>query len=413
MKKILLIEANKAFAKLIATKLRVETGYDVIPAGTLAEARVLAGTQRFELAVTGLDLPDGAGAEAVDFLLAQKIPPLALVEEYDERVKRLLEGKLIVDVLLKRTTEDLNILGSTVKRVLANRRVKALVVDDAMTYRVMMKDLLESQFFRVFEASDGVEALKMLEEHPDIKLVITDYYMPNMDGFELVTRIRKKHKKERLSIIVLSGAQAEDVAAKFLKFGANDYIKKPFSDEEFNVRVNLNAENMDLIESIHRMANSDFMTGLYNRRYFFETGNKEHQKAAREGTKLCVAMLDIDHFKRVNDTYGHDAGDEAIKKFARILQDMLPETCLIARFGGEEFCVLMPAADASKAKGLLETVRKAVEAQSMVYGELEFGFTVSAGVCSKQLPHLEEMVNQADAMLYEAKHGGRNRIRVA
>lgn len=412
MESILLIEENGAFARVIAAKLHNDAGCHTVVAATLAEAAALleTGAEDIIMAVSGFATPGAPDGAAVDYLLAKKIPTIVLCDKYDEAIRQRLADKPVVDLLLKRTTEDLSVLAAAVRRVLGNRGLKLLLVDDAAPYRVAMREMLESQLYTVFEAADGQEGLDQLENHPDVKIIVTDYYMPVMDGFEFVTRVRKKHKREKVAIIVLSGAREEDVAAKFLKFGANDFIKKPFSSEEFNWRINLNADYLELMEQLRRTANTDYLTGLLNRRAFYAAAERLFAEAVAHGQELAVAMLDIDHFKKVNDSYGHDAGDVVIKDLAALLMLHLPAADAIARFGGEEFCVLARGKDSAAVREMFESARKAVNAATTCCGDAAIHFTVSVGVCIKPLATLEETITRADALLYEAKHGGRNRV---
>lgn len=412
MESILLIEENAAFARVISAKLHSEAGCHTVTAAGFDEARRLleSGAEDVIMAVTGFSIAGSRDGAAVDYLLSRKIPTIVLCEKYDETIRQRLADKVVVDLLLKRTTEDLNVLAAAVRRVLGNRGLKILLVDDAAPYRVAMREMLETQLYTVIEAADGQEGLDQLEKHPDVKIIVTDYYMPVMDGFEFVTRVRKKHKREQLAIIVLSGAREEDVAAKFLKFGANDFIKKPFSSEEFNWRINLNADHLELMDQLRRTANTDYLTGLLNRRAFYSAAGRLFFEAVAHGQELGVAMLDIDHFKKVNDTHGHDAGDVAIKDLAALLTLHLPAADAIARFGGEEFCVLARGKNPAAVKEMFESARKAVEAAVTRHGDVTFRFTVSIGVCVKPQATLEEAITRADALLYEAKNGGRNRV---
>lgn len=413
MESILLIEENAAFARVIAAKLHYVAGCHTVVAANLTEARHIleSGAQDIIMAISGFSTPGSPDGAAVDYLLAKKIPTIVLCGKYDETVRQRLTDKPVVELLLKRTTEDLSVLAAAVRRVLGNRGLKILLVDDAAPYRVAMREMLEIQLYSVLEAADGQEGLEQLEKHPDVKIIVTDYYMPVMDGFEFVTRVRKKHKREKLAIIVLSGAREEDVAAKFLKFGANDFIKKPFSSEEFNWRINLNADYLELMEQLRRTANTDYLTGLLNRRAFYTAAERLFGEAVAHGQELAVAMLDIDHFKKVNDTHGHDAGDAVIKGLAGLLTAHLPAADAIARFGGEEFCVLARGKDPAAVREMFETVRKEVEAAATSYGDAAIRFTVSTGVCMKPLETLEATIARADALLYEAKNGGRNLVR--
>lgn len=156
-------------------------------------------------------------------------------------------------------------------------------MDDSTLYRETIKKSLMKINLNVIEASDGLEAIELLEKNSDnISLVVTDYEMPNMDGLELTFKIREKYKKDQLGIITISSVDAQDIISKFLKFGANDFIHKPFSHNEIITRVNSNLELLDLFGRIKDMANKDFLTGAYNRRYFFDSGDSIYSKAKRK-----------------------------------------------------------------------------------------------------------------------------------
>jgi PleD family two-component response regulator len=144
--------------------------------------------------------------------------------------------------------------------------------------------------FNVFVASNGLEAIDIIQNHPDtFSLVLTDYNMPYMDGMELVINLRQLYQKDALGIIVLSSEQDKDIASKFIKIGANDFINKPFTKLQITTRINLNLEILELFKKTKDMANKDFLTGIYNRRYFFEVGTMIFEKAKRNHTNLCIA----------------------------------------------------------------------------------------------------------------------------
>ena len=239
--------------------------------------------------------------------------------------------------------------------------------------------------------------------------------MPEMDGYTLTQQIRKHHPKDQVIIIGLSGQSdgASSVSAKFLKKGANDFLSKPFSKEELYYRLNQNMELNELLHETRELAHRDFLSGLYNRRYFFDAGSHFYEQARRQKMSLVIGMVDIDFFKRVNDTYGHDAGDSAIKHVANILLNAVRKTDIVARFGVEEFCLLMADPDRDALRAIFDRIRCSIEKSTVVHEGLRFNLTISIGVAEYCGTTMEALINIADSQLYLAKTGGRNRVVIA
>ena len=234
--------------------------------------------------------------------------------------------------------------------------------------------------------------------------------MPNMNGHELTFKIREKFKKDQLAIIAISSLDKQETITKFLRFGANDFIHKPFSDNEIVTRINANLELLELFSQIKDLANKDFLTGLYNRRYFFDAGKPMFSKARRKKKEIAVAMLDIDHFKHVNDTYGHDIGDIAIKEVKNILEGVLRSSDLIARFGGEEFCILLEDITQEDTLLVFEKIRKIFEENEIVTPKVTIKYTVSIGISFGLGKNLDAMIKHSDDGLYISKETGRNKL---
>ncbi|MBF0383372.1 MAG: diguanylate cyclase, partial [Magnetococcales bacterium] len=183
-----------------------------------------------------------------------------------------------------------------------------------------------------------------------------------------------------------------------------------FQVEEFFCRVIQNVEMIEHIEALKDAAIRDFLTGLHNRRYFFDVGAKRYKKVRKQGKPISVAMVDVDYFKKVNDTYGHDAGDEVLVLMSALLKKHFISGEVIARFGGEEFCVMALDTGPEAALELFESLRKLIEAQVINFEQNVIRITASIGLCCDSLPSLHDMVTKSDEMLYEAKTGGRNRV---
>lgn len=411
MDRILVIEDNKTLAKLIAKKIKTELNFEVDVAYTLGEAKLFVHKYEYFLTLSDLNLPDAPHGEIVDFLLKKKNKVIVLSGNIDNDFREKMLQKNIIDYVTKSGVDDINYILHTIKRLLKNQEHKILVVDDSMVFRKQMKGMLENLFYKVITVAHGEEAVGMLKTHPNISLVLTDYNMPVMNGLDLTREIRKTHNKNDLSIIAISGVADDKTTALFLKHGANDYITKPFSKEEFSCRVNNSIEALENIHAITNHANRDFLTGLYNRRYFFANMEDYFNKAKEENESFAVAMIDIDHFKKINDTFGHDTGDKAIVNLSDTLRTSTNKNDIVARFGGEEFCIVLTDISKDNALAAMERLRHTVENQVTVSdkGE-EIRFTISIGLSLSHEDTLEDDVNEADMLLYNAKQAGRNRV---
>lgn len=409
--RILLVDDNKTLSKLISLKVKSELNAQIDVAYSLAEAELLTQNNRYTLAILDLNLPDAPNGEVVDAILKKKIPSIVLTGSVDKAFRASMMKKEIIDYVHKGGIEDIDYVIDIIKRLFKNRRHKIMVVDDSSVFRNQMKKMVENLFFQVFALAHGEEALFILEENPDIKIVITDYNMPVMDGLELTKAIRKKYTKNQLSIFVLSSTDDSDVSAMFLKRGATDYINKPFSKEELSCRINNAIEALENIDTITNFTSRDFLTGLYNRRYFFSTVEPYFTEAAALDEGFVTAMIDIDHFKNINDTYGHDIGDKVIVHFSEILRSNVQHHDIVSRFGGEEFCVLLKGNTKEEAATVFERIIQTVATTPLLLEDgREIVFTISIGVALYCENTLSETINEADQKLYEAKKSGRNRI---
>jgi len=278
-----------------------------------------------------------------------------------------------------------------------------LVADDSVLSRSLMKQMLEKQLFDVTDAQDGQQALEIIKSNPNIKLLMTDYAMPLMDGFELVKAVRNFRGRDDLAIIGLSGAGKHGLSARFIKYGANDFLTKPFMNEEFHCRVMQTMEQLSLIADIKESAYRDYLTGIYNRRYFYQYAEQLLKKQQQN----TLALLDIDFFKNINDTLGHEAGDQALKQVATLIKTTFSKFT-VARVGGEEFAIILDDIDTARGREYLEGFRKKLAKHEFLIDEKPFSITISIGVADFQNTDLTQAMRIADAALYEAKNNGRN-----
>lgn len=410
--KVLIVEDSAVILKIL--KHLAKQGLELEPlfASSLSDAKALYQEHKDQLfaGIIDLALPDGPNGELVDFLLSENFPVVVLTGSYNEDRREALVKKGVVDYVVKESRYSYRYAINMLNRLYRNQDIKVLVVEDSLQYKKHISRLLQAHKYQVFEAENGLLALTELEKHPDIKMVITDYNMPEMDGFELVQSIRKTYEKNNMIIIGLSGEDGGLLSIKFIKNGADDFLNKPFQQEEFYCRITNNIESLEQMQKIQDQANRDYLTALYHRRYFCDQGEVLLSQAKSANSELSLAVIDVDDFKSINDEYGHEAGDEVLTFFANELTKMLGRF-LIARVDGAAFCVLLPGFNNQKVVSLINGFKTHISSKIIDVTEDSFvRVTFSSGVTNIKLDNINAMLNQADDYLCRAKEGGRDMV---
>ena len=413
MAKVLIVDDSPSILARLSDSIAKVLKYDVVQAESFEEARNRINNHKdIDIALLDLGLPDAKDEEIVQYVQKFNIPIVVLSGSENAKVKELMANTGIVEYIIKDRSYAVEYAVNIVQRFIKNKNTHILVVDDSKSFCEKVAYICRQYNLIVSTASSGQEALEILKTNRDIKLVFVDYIMPNMNGLELTTEIRKSYSKDNLSIIALSGSDEKDIVAKFLKYGANDFIAKDFSNEELIARLNVSLDMLELFETTKKQANCDFLTGLYNRRYFFEHCNKLYLNGKEKNTKISIAMIDIDYFKRLNDTYGHEVGDLALKHISKLLQNELQGDIIVSRFGGEEFGIFFNGYDEIEALKALESFRKTVQNSFFKNENDKITFTISGGICSMFGDNIDSMLKNADKGLYKSKENGRNQINI-
>jgi two-component system cell cycle response regulator len=292
-----------------------------------------------------------------------------------------------------------------------------LVAEDSLVIRAVLRQHLESRGYAVVEADDGDAALRVCRDtRPDV--VLLDIEMPGLDGHQVLAALKADVELADIPVVFLTGRTSPDDIVEGLRLGAHDYLKKPFEASELIARVSA-AVRMKTVQDELRARNAeldlisrtDALTGLANRRQLVERLAEMGSMSRRHDRPLGVLMLDIDHFKRVNDTAGHDAGDAVLREFARRLRQLPRVEDVVGRWGGEEFLVLLPDTGLVGARLFGERVVVAIAAEPFALPDgTQLRVTVSVGCAVDTPDDAEKLVAIADAALYEAKAAGRNRL---
>ncbi len=403
MQRVLVVEDSKVVQQVLRHLSAQYLDVAVDFAWSLNECQDYIEKHKYSLALVDLTLPDAPNGEVAKFTLSHAIPTVVLTSKIDEYKRQQMLELGVIDYVIKDNRDSYHYAIKLVAQLLRNQGCKALVADDSMLSRSLMKQMLEKQLFDVTDAQDGQQALEIIKSNPNIKLLMTDYAMPLMDGFELVKALLNFRGSDDFAIIGLSGAGKHGLSARFIKYGANDFLTKPFMNEEFHCRVMQTMEQLSLIADIKESAYRDYLTGMYNRRYFYQYAEQLLKKQQQN----TLALLDIDFFKNINDTLGHEAGDQALKQVATLIKTTFSKFT-VARVGGEEFAIILDDIDTARGREYLEGFRKKLAKHEFLIDEKPFSITISIGVADFQNTDLTQAMRIADAALYEAKNNGRN-----
>lgn len=411
MKKILIIEDDKTYAKALKNAILKNTNVkEVATLHSLEELEKIDIT-KFNLIISDVFMKNYNEDYIKENILSQNIPTILITGLPDKVMKEKLQKLNIVDFIIKTETINFNQIINKIKILNYLKNNSILIVDDSSTSILINAKVIKKHypFTKILTAKNGKEALEKIEENKDIKLIMTDYEMPEMDGMELIQNIRNKHNIDEKIIIAISGAEEKETSLMLLRVGANDFLHKPIIEEELMCRIDNNIKTIMLIEEIKDMAYKDALTKLYNRRYFFEMAHKMFLTAKRENKPISILMFDIDHFKNLNDRYGHQTGDLVIQKTAQILQNNIRKNDIACRYGGEEFVIFLYDCDLNFARLIGEKIRKTIENLTLIDNEnREIRYTISVGISNKG-ETLEEVIKHSDEMLYKAKET-RNRV---
>ncbi|WP_161595880.1 GGDEF domain-containing response regulator [Deferribacter desulfuricans] len=420
MKKILIADASKVSRILLENIL--SDHFEIIQFSSIAETINYLKNNSVDLLICGFELTDGNAFKLAELLKVNDIfIPILLITSDPKTISKydaytfgifdILERDKIDESII----EDINEIIELYSNIdLSNSFIVA--IDDSKTQLYFIENVLKqtkSKYILFENPREFIETLP--HSKPDI--CILDVYMDELDGIEVTKIIRKYKELKNTRIIIQTSARENSLLRTLMIIGADDYIIKPYSTEELllkiinNIKVKKINDELDKInKELFEKATTDPLTGLYNRRFIIEQLNILISNYKRYLVPFAVMILDIDHFKRINDTYGHDIGDEILINLSKILKETLRKTDIIGRFGGEEFLCLIPNTPSENLPIIISKLLNNIRKFKYKYEEDEITFTISIGCCNftKKYKTDNEIIKCADDMLYKAKNNGRN-----
>lgn len=413
MQTTLLVEDASFFEKAIVKKLHEVGRNQIMVARNYAEAESCLNLPIGEpdLALVDLTLPDAPDGEIVDLCEKWKIPTIVFTSRFDAKTRSKMLEKGVIDYVLKDSPGSLNYVADLIRKLAKNPSIGILVLDDAAVERDAISKIISKHLYKVYQAGSTDEALECLAANPDIKLVLADYFMPDKDGFAFLKACRRLHDAEKVGVIGMSSFANPDNRVRFLKYGAADFVDKNCSPEELLLRVSQNLDYIYRIEELNNMAMRDALTGLYNRRYLLdETAKVMKGWAVTEGRNHWLALLDLDSFKDINDTLGHDFGDAVLKSFARHLAGLTKENDIVARLGGDEFCIVYCNRSEDEVIQSLQGLLETLQASPIKFDGQEHNIQTSIGASVLEEDKFDTALKTADLRLYTAKRTGRGQL---
>jgi diguanylate cyclase (GGDEF)-like protein len=298
--------------------------------------------------------------------------------------------------------------------------MRVLIADDDIISRGVVKALLLKWGYEVLEVGDGNKAWNILKEKDSPHLVLLDWMMPEIDGLELCRRLRQSGDNTYHYIILLTGRDSKEDIIGGLNAGADDYITKPFMPEELEVRLRVGRRILDLQQSLKEtlevqsyQAQHDRLTKIFNHVEILNILEKELDRVGRQNGNLAIIMGDLDHFKKVNDTYGHVAGDAVLVEVAVRMKNNIRIYDSAGRYGGEEFLLVLPGCTTEEAMIIANRILESISKEPVMFNNIPIMVTISLGVAvnrTGEKTKTTELVQLADAALYKAKQNGRNRV---
>jgi diguanylate cyclase (GGDEF)-like protein len=412
--RVLLVEDTRLYTVAITQHLQETFGIIVTHCASFRDASIELAAHGTDYRLVVLDLcqADAPNGETLALVLQHGLPAIVFSALNGRGRQGIVPDKGLVDLVDKNAASAMTALTDAVEQALQAQSTTILVCDPDKEGGATVSRALSGAGMRICRAGSADEAFEILDTNRHIELIMVQSDLAAAKRFTFLEMLRLRYGDDVVRVIGYSGDSRPDDVAQFLEAGGDDFVHVPVSDADLVGRVNYTLRIHREIQRLQRMASRDYLTDLLNRRYFFERGPKQVEICLRQHLPVSAALLDIDHFKRLNDTYGHEIGDLVLKAVSGKLASLVDDKRhLLARLGGEEFGILFQGIEIGDAYDYCERIRKAISEIRIVVDDEEISVTISMGLAAiSDSETFDNYLNAADQYLYLAKHSGRNRV---
>ncbi len=412
--RVLVAQQEQAVRDALVERVHDALGVHADAVNTASAVRKLLSAHEgeFVLAVVDTRLPDAPEGEVLEVLTSNQIPTIAITSQVTEPVATRLQDRHIIDCVLKRSDEDSELIADLVTRTLLNHTRKILFYSSNDFNRKVIRQMLDIHRYTVIDVRTEADVRRQLESNRDISLVLIDHQAIEQDELALINSLRQNYRREDLSIAAVCDTPNPACTARLLRVGANDVISKPYQADEFYYRIKQCVESVERVREIKFSATRDSLTGIYNRDYLFDVGEKIYASAQRGDIKLSMAMIQIDNFDSLTTLHGLEVSNEVLKTIAPILQKELRKNDVLARYNAGTFACLAANVGDHNAIMVFERIRQLIAKTPVQCGATVVNITGSIGVSTFPDETFLAMIGNAQEALDYAKEHGQNCVHV-
>ena len=408
--RVLIAEQEQAVRDALVDRVEQSLGVTADAVNTAASVRKLMEQHAGEyvLAVVDTRLPDAPNGEVLDSLTANSIPTIAIASKVTDEIADRLLDKHIIDCVLKRTDEDTELLADLVQQTLCNPQRKILYFSTDDFNRKKIRQLLDIHRYTIIDVRNKADIRRQLSEHRDISLVIMDQSTLQFNAIDTISELRQLYRREDLAITAVCDQSDQQLGAKLLRAGASDVIRQPMPTDEFYYRIKQCVESVERVREIKYSATRDLLTGVYNRDYLFDVGEKLYASAQRGDIRLTLAMIEIDNFEEITTQHSPKASNTALETLAPLLSAELRQNDVLARYDASTFICLISNVGDHNAIMVCERIRRLVNKSRIEYQDRTFTVSCSIGASTNPDDSLLKMIGNARQSLQYAIEKGRN-----
>lgn len=410
--RVLVAEQEQAVRDMLVQQVFESLGVHADAVNTSSAVRKLLGAQDsdYVLAIVDTRLPDAPDGEVLETLSEYQIPTIAISSNVTEPVAEKLLDRHIIDCVLRRSDEDLEIIADIVKRTLLNSERKIIFLGHNDFNRKSIREMLDIHRYTVIDVRSEVDVRRQLENHRDVTLVLIDDSATQDDELGLINSLRQQYRREDLGVITVCEEADSGRTARMLKAGANDVLTRPVQTSEFYYRIRQCVESVERVREIKFSNIRDTLTGVYNRDYLFDVGEKMYASAQRGDISLTMAMLQIDNFDQLTIEHGIEVSNQILKTIAPLLQSELRKNDVVARYNAGTFVALASNVGDHNAIMVLERIRQLIAKTPIYCGASVLNITGSIGATTYPDETFVAMIGNAQKSLAQAIKEGQNSV---